>query len=328
MQSVIENGRLIRERKNISLKVPLQSVTLIDQDEEALKDFKFVEVYILDELNCLELKTETKEDEFVEYKCEPDHMLMGQALKKQFDKKFKADILKLPSSWLRDYLKNGSGMIGDIKIEENWLKVDKLFNDKMKQSKEVGCSSDKISCVMIDTVINENLKLLGQAREIRNRIQKLRKSTGISIDDQIEVYHERKQTAGQKTMLSEVLDQHSERIQKDILMPFQPCANMPAGAVLIGTTEYESPENKEDVVTLYICRAQVHVIDDEVSKLLQDGPTTLGTVHSYLNSFDSEELLKEVTSNGGSLKINLDKKDFELKHKVHFFLNAKERWYN
>jgi isoleucyl-tRNA synthetase len=132
MQSVIENGRLIRERKTISLKIPLQSVTLIDQDEEALKDLKLVEVYILDELNCLELKTLFNEDDFVEYKCEPDHMLMGQALKKKFDKKFKMEILKLPSSWLRDYLKNGFGMIGEIKIEENWLKVDKLFNEKMK----------------------------------------------------------------------------------------------------------------------------------------------------------------------------------------------------
>lgn len=32
MQSAIENGRLIRDRKAISLKFPLASVTLIDQD--------------------------------------------------------------------------------------------------------------------------------------------------------------------------------------------------------------------------------------------------------------------------------------------------------
>jgi isoleucyl-tRNA synthetase len=32
MQSAIENGRLIRDRKNISLKTPLSQVTLVDQD--------------------------------------------------------------------------------------------------------------------------------------------------------------------------------------------------------------------------------------------------------------------------------------------------------
>lgn len=167
----------------------------------------------------------------------------------------KKAIVELPSSWLRDYLQNGSGKIGDITIESNWLKVEKLFNDKCKKDTNIGCSTDSQSCVMVDIVINENLKQLGQAREIRNRIQKLRKSTGISIDDQIEVYHERKQTAGQTTMLSEVLDKHSDKIQKDILMPFQPVANMPANAVLVGETSYESPEDKNDVITLYICKA-------------------------------------------------------------------------
>jgi isoleucyl-tRNA synthetase len=58
MQSAIEIGRLIRDRKNISLKTPLSSVTLIDADLTALKDFEEVQSYIMEELNCLELKTE------------------------------------------------------------------------------------------------------------------------------------------------------------------------------------------------------------------------------------------------------------------------------
>jgi hypothetical protein len=32
-----------------------------------------------------------------------------------------------------------------------------------------------------------------------------------------------------------------------------------------------------------------------------------------------------VNSNGGVLKINIDNKDVELKHKVHFFMNARDR---
>lgn len=39
MQSAIENGRLIREKKNINLKTPLREVVLVDQDPLALKDF-------------------------------------------------------------------------------------------------------------------------------------------------------------------------------------------------------------------------------------------------------------------------------------------------
>lgn len=116
MQSAIENGRLIRDRNNISLKTPLASVTLIDMDPVALKDFAEVEYYIKEELNCLELITESNEDAYVTYKCEPDNREIGSVLKKSYDKKMKTAIANLSSAQLREYLKNGSLMLGDVKI--------------------------------------------------------------------------------------------------------------------------------------------------------------------------------------------------------------------
>jgi isoleucyl-tRNA synthetase len=55
MQSAIENGRLIRERNAISLKTPLSTVILVDEDQQVLKDLTDVQVYIKEELNCLEI---------------------------------------------------------------------------------------------------------------------------------------------------------------------------------------------------------------------------------------------------------------------------------
>lgn len=105
MQSAIENGRLVRERKAIGLKTPLQSVTLVDADPEALKDFEEVSGYIKEELNCLELITVGDEDAYLTYKCQPDNKAIGGALKKAYDKKLKTAIEKLTSAQLRDYLK-------------------------------------------------------------------------------------------------------------------------------------------------------------------------------------------------------------------------------
>lgn len=135
MQSAIENGRLIRDRKNLSLKTPLKSVTLVDNDPQALKDFEEVQSYIIEELNVLDLKVDQNEDEYVDYKCDPDNKLIGGALKKKFDKNLKKEIASLSSAQLRDYLKNGSLMIGDIKIEQDWLKVERVFNKKYESSK-------------------------------------------------------------------------------------------------------------------------------------------------------------------------------------------------
>lgn len=42
--------------------------------------------------------------------------------------------------------------------------------------------------VMLKTTLDAELQKMGLAREITNKIQKLRKSSGISIDDQIEIF--------------------------------------------------------------------------------------------------------------------------------------------
>lgn len=83
--------------------------------------------YIKDELNCLELKTETDEDKYLVYKGLPDNRMIGQALKKKYNKKIKEAIKNLKSAELRDYLKDGYIMLGDIRLEKGWLKVEKSF---------------------------------------------------------------------------------------------------------------------------------------------------------------------------------------------------------
>jgi len=179
MQSAIETGRLIRDRVNMSLKTPLQSVTLIDADPVALADFQEVASYITDELNCLELITQANEDEFVNYKCEPDNREIGSVLKKAYDKELKAKIANLSSTELKAYLKNGFIMVGDIKIEPGWLKVEKVFNEKYTADKDYACATSDTAAVMLNTVTNEKLQFLATAREITSKIQKQRKALGL-----------------------------------------------------------------------------------------------------------------------------------------------------
>ena len=74
-------------------------------------------------------------------------------------------------------------MHGDLKIQQDWLKVEKKFNEKYSKSEEYACASNMTSSVLLKTTLDDNLQQMGQAREITNRIQKLRKTAGISIDD-------------------------------------------------------------------------------------------------------------------------------------------------
>lgn len=43
---------------------------------------------------------------------------------------------------------------------------------------------------MLNLVQDENLKQKGVAREVVNRVQKLRKEAGLNIDDQVEIFYE------------------------------------------------------------------------------------------------------------------------------------------
>nr|XP_060483553.1 isoleucine--tRNA ligase, cytoplasmic-like [Panthera onca] len=55
MQSVIELGRVIRDRKTIPIKYPLKEIVVIHQDPEALNEIKSLEKYIIEvrPLACL-----------------------------------------------------------------------------------------------------------------------------------------------------------------------------------------------------------------------------------------------------------------------------------
>lgn len=62
---------------------------------------------------------------------------------------------------------------------------------------------------------------------------------------------------------------------------------MQANAVLIDKTEYENPDDPSDVLTLYITKPTVQLIEEEVLKL--EG-AKIESLRSYLGSFSSEAL--------------------------------------
>lgn len=63
------------------------------------------------------------------------------------------------------------------------LKVNKTFTAAIKESGQWGAESKDTATVMLDIKLTPELKRSGLSREITNRIQRLRKNSGISIED-------------------------------------------------------------------------------------------------------------------------------------------------
>lgn len=82
MQSVIELGRVTRERNTLPLKYPLKEVVAIHRDPEALNDIKSLQSYIMEELNVREVKvTQDKSSYGAHLVAEADFKTLGAKLK-------------------------------------------------------------------------------------------------------------------------------------------------------------------------------------------------------------------------------------------------------
>ncbi|CAB4040222.1 isoleucine--tRNA ligase, cytoplasmic [Paramuricea clavata] len=85
MQSVIELGRVVRDRKTLPIKYPLPEVVVIHQDNQYLQDAKSLESYIIEELNVKKLTVSSEKDKYGIYlKAEPDNQTLGRRLKGAF----------------------------------------------------------------------------------------------------------------------------------------------------------------------------------------------------------------------------------------------------
>lgn len=183
MQNAIETGRLVRDQHKISMKYPLSRVCLVDSNQKTLESYKQLQKYIKEELNCLDIELISNEDAYVNYKAEPENRAMGQAFGKKFDKKAKAAIAELPSEKVRQYLKEGAVEANGLNIVTGMLTISRSFKEEYAKSKQWAVASNMKSSVMLDIVQTDELKQIGIAREVTNRIQRLRKTSGISIDD-------------------------------------------------------------------------------------------------------------------------------------------------
>lgn len=74
-------------------------------------------------------------------------------------------------------------MIDGVEIQKGWINVSKKFNDTYSNDSKYGVDSNLENSVLLDLQIDDNLKQMGIAREIVNKVQKLRKSAGLNIDD-------------------------------------------------------------------------------------------------------------------------------------------------
>ncbi|XP_003217709.2 isoleucine--tRNA ligase, cytoplasmic [Anolis carolinensis] len=220
MQSVIELGRVIRDRKTIPVKYPLKEVVVIHQDPQALEDIRSLEKYILEELNVRQVTFSTDKDKYgIRLRAEPDHMVLGKRLKGAF-KSVMADIKKLTSEQLEVFQKTGTIVVDGHELHEEDLRLMYIFDQAVGGSAaQFEAHSDSQVLVLLDVTPDQAMVDEGVAREVINRIQKLRKKRNLVPTDEITVYY---RAHPEGDYLETVIKEHTDFIYATIKAALKP----------------------------------------------------------------------------------------------------------
>ncbi|XP_055353326.1 isoleucine--tRNA ligase, cytoplasmic-like [Paramacrobiotus metropolitanus] len=192
MQAVVDLGRQARERRTLPIKSPLSEVIVIHQDPAFLEDVRALESYVTEELNVRTLTTTTDKKQYhVQLRAEPDHKTLGAKLKGTYKAVIEA-VKNLSDEELCGYQEKGFIDISGTRLEGTDLKLIYMFGGQAAgdAAKNYEASSDNEMLVLLN--VNQSQELLdeGTAREVVNRIQKLRKKAGLVPTDDIHVYYE------------------------------------------------------------------------------------------------------------------------------------------
>lgn len=229
MQKVIDLGRNIREKKMISLKTPLKEMVILHADPAYLKDIDSLKGYITDELNVRKLVITSDEAAYgVEYTVVADWPVLGKKLKGDA-KKVKAALPLVTSEEVKVFAESGKITVAGIDLVSEDLLVHRGLPEKETASGHEA-RTDKEVLVILDVNSYDELKSEGSARELINRIQRLRKKAGLNATDDIAVEYK---VITDTIALDGVITNNEELLLKCTKRPLSKYTDAPEEKVII-----------------------------------------------------------------------------------------------
>jgi isoleucyl-tRNA synthetase len=173
-------GRTLRSRFLIKTRQPLRTFTIIVRDEKKLNLLREMESLIGDELNVKNVKFDTQEDVVVSISAKANFKKLGKVYGPKM-KDANAVIEKFTPDQIRA-LETGA----PVEIEGRPISFDDI---EIRRAKLEGIEVETEGelTVALDTIITEELRNEGMAREFINRVQNQRKGSDFNVTDRITI---------------------------------------------------------------------------------------------------------------------------------------------
>lgn len=190
MKSAIELGRVGRDHREIALKQPLKEAIIIHRDGNILKAIQSLEGYVQSELNVRSISYSTDESQYVLLKADADGRVLGKKLGKFF-KEVHAAVRSLSPEKVSLLESEGKLDICGHMLTTSEVKITRELKKEFCDGGDIQVESSSSGLlVALNTLRDDDLIQEGQARELINRVQKLRKKAHLRPEDRIEVFVE------------------------------------------------------------------------------------------------------------------------------------------
>lgn len=190
MQTVIELGRVARDRKTLPIKYPLPEIIIIHKNPSYLSDVSSLERYISEELNVRQVTTSSDKEKYgLRLKAVADYQILGKRLKGDFKTVLNA-LEGIEESELKKYQEHGKIVVAGHELSGDDIKLNYTFGAHEELSHKYEPHSDGEVLVLLDITPDQTMLNEGIAREVVNRIQKLRKKAKLVPTDDITVVYE------------------------------------------------------------------------------------------------------------------------------------------
>lgn len=180
VRKAVELGRSLRSIHQLKTRMPLKSVSVVVKDINQQKYFEELSELIRGELNVKAVVVSNNEETFVHRSAKPNLKLLGKLYGKQM--KEATDLIKGFGNKEVSLLEEGK----TIEILGQVLSLEHILVERTPKEGFVVASDAGIT-VALDTELDKELEKEGLARELVNRIQKLRKDADYEVSDRIHV---------------------------------------------------------------------------------------------------------------------------------------------
>jgi isoleucyl-tRNA synthetase len=205
VREVVAMGRALRSKRTIKTRQPLAECMVIMRDRSRLALVRSMEALVREELNVRTVTFDTNEERVVSISAKANFKKLGKAFGLKM-KEAAAVIGSFTPAQIRE-LEAG----GTIEVAGHPLAFDDI---EIRRSRHEGVEVETGSAMTVglDTTLTQELKDEGLAREFINRVQNLRKESGLNVSDRIRVV-----CSTESPLLAAALERFSNYVKSETL---------------------------------------------------------------------------------------------------------------